>query len=232
MAENELAVEVREGTGKGPARRLRAAGRIPAVCYGRGATSLGISLDPSALNRLLKASTAGMNTLIELQIEGGGKYHGKPMLVKELQRNPVSGRILHADLYAVNLQEAIQVSVPIHLEGTPEGVTAGGILDQTLREIELECMPQAIPEEVRLDVSELMIGQSLHVRDVLVPEGTTLLSDLDLSVVSVALPTVVEEPEPEVAEGELVAEGEAAPEAGEEAEGAASAEPATKEGGK
>ena len=111
MAENELAVEVREGTGKGPARRLRAAGRIPAVCYGRGATSLGISLDPSALNRLLKASTAGMNTLIELQIEGGGEYHGKPMLVKELQRDPVSGRILHADLYAVNLQETIQVSV-------------------------------------------------------------------------------------------------------------------------
>jgi len=180
---------------------------------------LGISLDPSALDRLLKTSTAGMNTLIELQIEGGGEYHGKPMLVKELQRNPISGRILHADLYAVNLQEAIQVSVPIHLEGTPEGVKTGGILDQTLREIELECMPQAIPEEVRLDVSELMIGQSLHVRDLLLPEGTTLLSDLDLAVVSVGSPAVAEEPEAEAAEGELVAEGEAAPEAGGEAEG-------------
>lgn len=221
MAENELAVEVREGTGKGPARRLRAAGRIPAVCYGRGATPLGISLDPSALDRLLKTSTAGMNTLIELQIEGGGEYHGKPMLVKELQRNPISGRILHADLYAVNLQEAIQVSVPIHLEGTPEGVKTGGILDQTLREIELECMPQAIPEEVRLDVSELMIGQSLHVRDLLLPEGTTLLSDLDLAVVSVGSPAVAEEPEAEAAEGELVAEGEAAPEAGGEADAGA-----------
>ncbi len=231
MAENELGVEVREGTGKGPARRLRAAGRIPAVCYGRGATSLGISLDPSDLDSLLRASTAGMNTLIALQMEGGGQFHGKPMLVKELQRNPISGRILHADLYAVNLEETIQLSVPIHLEGAAEGVKAGGILDQTLREIELECMPQAIPEEVRLDVSELMIGQSLHVRDVLLPKGVTLLSDLDLAVVSVGTPTVVEEPEAEVAEGELVAEGEAAPEAGDEAAGEDSAESATKKGG-
>ena len=230
MAENELAVEVREGTGKGPARRLRASGRVPAVCYGRGAKSLGISLDPQALDQLLKGSTAGMNTLIALQVEGGGEYHGKPMLVKELQRNPVSGQILHADLYAVNLQEAIQVSVPIHLEGSPEGVKMGGILDQTLREVELECMPQAIPEELRLDVSELLIGQSLHVRDLSVPEGATLLSDLDLSVVSVATPAVEEEPVVEAVEGEPVAEGEEAPEA-EAAEGEAGADSAKKEGG-
>ena len=230
MAENELAVEVREGTGKGPARRLRASGRVPAVCYGRGAKSLGISLDPLALDQLLKGSTAGMNTLIALQVEGGGEYHGKPMLVKELQRNPVSRQILHADLYAVNLQEAIQVSVPIHLEGSPEGVKMGGILDQTLREVELECMPQAIPEELRLDVSELLIGQSLHVRDLAIPEGATLLSDLDLSVVTVATPAVEEEPVAEAVEGEPVAEGEEAPEA-EAADGEAGADSAKKEGG-
>ncbi len=230
MAENELAVEVREGTGKGPARRLRASGRVPAVCYGRGAKSLGISLDPLALDQLLKGSTAGMNTLIALQIEGGGEYHGKPMLVKELQRNPVSGQILHADLYAVNLQEAIQVSVPIHLEGSPEGVKMGGILDQTLREVELECMPQAIPEELRLDVSELLVGQSLHVRDLSIPEGATLLSDLDLSVVTVATPAVEEEPVAEAVEGEPLAEGEEAPEA-EAAEGEAGADSAKKKEG-
>ncbi len=230
MAENELAVEVREGTGKGPARRLRASGRVPAVCYGRGAKSLGISLDPLALDQLLKGSTAGMNTLIALQVEGGGEYHGKPMLVKELQRNPVSGQILHADLYAVNLQEAIQVSVPIHLEGSPEGVKMGGILDQTLREVELECMPQAIPEELRLDVSELLVGQSLHVRDLSVPEGATLLSDLDLSVVTVATPAVEEEPVAEAVEGEPLAEGEEAPDA-EKAEGEAGADSEKKEGG-
>ena len=230
MAENELAVEVREGTGKGPARRLRASGRVPAVCYGRGAKSLGISLDPLALDQLLKGSTAGMNTLIALQIEGGGDYHGKPMLVKELQRNPVSGQILHADLYAVNLQEAIQVSVPIHLEGSPEGVKMGGILDQTLREVDLECMPQAIPEELRLDVSELLVGQSLHVRDLSIPEGATLLSDLDLSVVTVATPAVEEEPVVEEVEGEPLAEGEEAPEA-EAAEGEDGADSAKKKEG-
>jgi large subunit ribosomal protein L25 len=230
VAENELAVEVREGTGKGPARRLRASGRVPAVCYGRGAKSLGISLDPLALDQLLKGSTAGLNTLIALQVEGGGEYHGKPMLVKELQRDPVSRQILHADLYAVNLQEAIQVSVPIHLEGSPEGVKMGGILDQTLREVELECMPQAIPEELRLDVSELLVGQSLHVRDLSVPEGATLLSDLDLSVVTVATPAVEEEPVAEAVEGEPLAEGEEAPDA-EKAEGEAGADSEKKEGG-
>ncbi len=230
MAENELAVEVREGTGKGPARRLRASGRVPAVCYGRGAKSLGISLDPLALDQLLKGSTAGLNTLIALQVEGGGEYHGKPMLVKELQRDPVSRQILHADLYAVNLQEAIQVSVPIHLEGSPEGVKMGGILDQTLREVELECMPQAIPEELRLDVSELLVGQSLHVRDLSVPEGATLLSDLDLSVVTVATPAVEEEPVAEAVAGEPLAEGEEAPDA-EKAEGEAGADSEKKEGG-
>ncbi len=225
MAENELVVQVREGTGKGVARKLRAAGRIPGVCYGRSTPSIGITLNPTALDGLLAESTAGMNTLIDLRVEGGGDYDGKPMLVKELQRDPVTGRMLHADLYAVDLQQAIQVSVPIHVTGTAEGVKMGGILDQTLRELELECMPEAIPQEIPVDVSSLDIGQSLHVRDLALPEGVTLQSDPDLAVVLVAAPAVEEEAPVEAAEAEAAAAAEAA-------EGEAPSEaPEAKEGG-
>jgi large subunit ribosomal protein L25 len=223
VADNQLVVQVREGTGKGIARKLRAAGRVPGVCYGRNAPSVGIALNPTALERLLRSSTAGMNTLIDLRVEGGGDYDGKPVLVKELQRDPVTGRVLHADLYAVDLQQTIQVSVPVHVTGSAEGVKMGGILDQTLREIELECMPQAIPQEIPVDVTPLGIGQSFHVRDLVLPEGVTLLSDPELAVVLVAAPTVEEVP----AEAE-VAEEAAAPAA--EAEAPAE-ESAAKEGG-
>jgi large subunit ribosomal protein L25 len=223
VAENELVVQVREGTGKGVARKLRAAGHVPGVCYGRSAPSIGIALDPRALDRLLAESTAGMNTLIGLRVEGGGAYDGKPMLVKELQRDPVTGNMIHVDLYAVDLQQAIQVSVPIHVTGIAEGVKMGGILDQTLRELELECMPEAIPQEIPVDVSALEIGHSLHVRDLALPEGVTLQSDPDLAVVLVAAPAVEEEAAP--AEVEPGAEAPAA-----EVE-TPSEEPEVKEGG-
>jgi large subunit ribosomal protein L25 len=223
VAENELVVQVREGTGKGVARKLRAAGHVPGVCYGRNAPSIGVALDPRALDHLLAESTAGMNTLIGLRVEGGGAYDGKPMLVKELQRDPVTGSMLHVDLYAVDLQQAIQVSVPIHVTGIAEGVKMGGILDQTLRELELECMPEAIPQEIPVDVSALEIGHSLHVRDLALPEGVTLQSDPDLAVVLVAAPAAEEEEAP--AEVEPGAE---APAAEDEAP---SEEPEVKEGG-
>ena len=205
MAENPMAVELRESVGKGPARKLRATGRIPGVYYGRG-RSHSISLDPGALDRLLTSSSAGLNTLIDLV--GGGELDGVQVLVKELQRDPVRGNLLHADLYAVDLQKAVHVSVPIHLTGTPTGVSlGGGILDQNMREIELECLPTAIPEEISIDVSELDLGQSLHIRDLTLPGGVTLLSDADLSIASVVAPAAAEEEAAPVEEG---VEGEAA----------------------
>ncbi|MDH3211387.1 MAG: 50S ribosomal protein L25 [Myxococcales bacterium] len=216
MAENELVVQLREGTGKGIARKLRAAGRIPGVCYGPSAPSIGITLDPRTLERLLASSSAGLNTLIDLHVEGGGAYDRKPMLVKELQRDPVSGGLLHADLYALDLQQEIQVSVPIQVIGTAAGIKMGGILDQTLREIELECMPAAIPQGIPVDVSNLDIGQSLHVRDLELPGNVTLISDPDLAVVLVAAPTAEEEAPVEAAAEEGVEPAaEEAAEAGE-----------------
>jgi large subunit ribosomal protein L25 len=204
VSENQIAVEPREGTGKGVARKLRAEGRIPGVYYGGGAEPRSIHLDARALDRLLTASSAGMNTLIDLVGAGLG---GKQVLVKELQRDPVKGTLVHADFFAIDLAKAIQVSVPLHVVGNAAGLLMGGIIDHALREVELECLPGAIPEEIPVDVTPLEIGMSLHVRDIPLPGGVTLISDPDLSVVSCAAPAAAEEAP---VEGEEAAEEEAA----------------------
>jgi large subunit ribosomal protein L25 len=217
VAENTLSVEVREATGKGVARKLRVAGRIPGVCYGQSQSQV-ITLDPRALERLIRRSASGVNTLIDLKVEGGGHFDGKKVLLKEMQRDPVTSAPLHADFFAVDLTHTIDVAVPIHVSGIAPGVTMGGILDQVLRELHLECLPDSIPEEIVADVSELDIGMSIHVRDLPLPEDVKLLSDRDLSVVSVALPKAVEEEVPveeEAAEGEVEGEEPAAEPAAE-----------------
>ncbi len=212
MSEASLAVEVRSATGKEVARKLRATGRVPAVLYGRRRDPVSLSLDPVALERLIKASDAGVNTLFALT--GPKALAGRTVLVKELQRHPVQGNLLHADFFEVDQEATITVSVPVHLVGSATGVTlGGGLLDHALREVELECLPRAIPDEIKLDVSELEIGDSLHVRDLSLPEGVKLRTQADLSVVSVVPPTVEEEPVVEAeevpGEGEAAAEGEA-----------------------
>jgi large subunit ribosomal protein L25 len=220
VSENALNVEIREGTGKGVARKLRAAGRIPGIFYGKKQTSVSISLESRELRRLLERSEAGMNTLIDLKVSGGGEIDGKTVLVRDLQRDPVRGEFLHADFYAVDLQHSIDVRVPIHITGRAQGVELGGILDHALRELDLECLPTSIPREILVDVSALDVGDSLHVRDLELPEGVTLKSDPDLSVISVVSPSKMEEevPEAEALEGEEAAAEEGAPEGEEKAE--------------
>jgi large subunit ribosomal protein L25 len=208
VAGNELSVEVREATGKGVARKLRAAGRIPGICYGHKETQP-ISLDPVALDGLIRRSATGMNTLIDLKVDGGGTFDGKKVLLKEMQRDPVSDAPLHADFYALDLAHTVDVAVPVRASGTATGVTMGGILDQVLREIHLECLPDSIPEEIVTDVTNLEVGMAIHVRDLELPEGVKLLSDGDLSVLSIVAPKAVEEEAP--------AEEEISEEAAEEA---------------
>lgn len=230
MADSHLEVEAREQTGKGVARKLRAAGRIPAVLYGGGRPAFPLALDPVRLHRLLHESDMGMNTLIDLKVAGHAELDGKTVMVRELQRDPVRGSFVHADLYEVNLQQTIEVSVPVHLEGKAAGVEYGGILDHALREVDVKCLPRAIPDEFVVDVTPLELGDSLHVRDLVLPEGVEMLSDADLSIVSVVAPQKEEEAVAEALEGEAVpAEGEAAA----AAEGAAPAEEGgeTPEGG-
>jgi len=212
VSENALVVEAREKSGKGIARRLRAAGRIPGIFYGNKEEPRHISLDPRELQALLEKSDAGMNTLINLTIQGES---GESIaLVKEIQRDPVSSSYLHLDLIRVDVTNRIHVTVPIHISGIAIGVRMDdGIMDHSMRELDLECMPRAIPKEILADVTELGVGDSLHVRDLSIPEDVKLLNDVDLPVVSVVAPTVVEEPEV-AEEGE---EEEAAAEASDEA---------------
>ncbi len=220
MSEASLAVELREGTGKGAARRLRRDGRIPGVVYGAKTANLSISLDPRELDRLIRTSHAGVNTLIDLA--GPNEVSGKTVLVKELQREPVRGALLHADLFEIDANARVRVSVPVHLSGTAQGVTMGGLLDHALREVEIDCLARSIPDEIVVDVSGLDIGDSIHVSDLAVPEGVELQTSEELSVVSVVAPKAEEEPVVEeldeaaaeaaaaAGEGEAPAEGDAA----------------------
>lgn len=216
MSDTHLEVEARERTGKGVARKLRAAGRIPAVLYGGGRPAFPLALDPIRLQKLLHASDMGMNTLIDLKVTGHAELDGKTVMVRELQRDPVRGSFVHADLYEVDLRQTIEVSVPIHVTGKSVGVElGGGILDHALREVEVKCLPRAIPDEFVVDVTPLQLGDSLHVRDLALPPGVELVSDADLSIVSVVAPVKEEEPTAEALEGEEVA-AEAAPAEGAE----------------
>lgn len=184
MGDVQFAVEARD-TGKGASRRLRARGFAPGVVYGSGKPAVTIALDVARFERLLATSHGGVNTLIDLAGPGVG---GKTVIAKELQREPVRGRIIHVDFYEVDLKTKIDVEVPIHLTGTPVGVVNGGVLDQQLRELELLCLPNAIPDEIVVDVTGLDLGSNLHVRDLVVPEGVEVVSDGELTVATVLIP--------------------------------------------
>jgi large subunit ribosomal protein L25 len=161
--EATLKAEKREGRGKNEARRLRASGRIPAVLYGaEKGKAVEIAVDPKNLLRILH-SESGVNTLIGLELDGGGTR----VLVKEYQLDPIDHKLLHADFYQVAMDKTITVTVPILLKGEPKGVKQqGGIVDFVHREIEIEVLPADIPENITVDISELMLHEGVRVRDV------------------------------------------------------------------
>lgn len=218
MGDQSLAVEVRTDTGKGVARKLRAVGRIPAVLYGHGNASVSLSIQAKDLDTLLKTSHAGLNTLIDL--EGDSAVEGKVVLIKELQRHSVAGTLSHADFFEIDATAKIHVSVPIKLEGTPEGVKLGGVLEHMMREIDLLCLPNAIPDSLEVDVSGMNQDESLHVSDLTLPEGVETGVDEALPIVHVATKKIEEEVEVVAEEDEAAKEGdaEAAPAAEESKE--------------
>ena len=180
----------RDGRGKNEARRLRAGGRIPAVVYGaEKGKAVEIAVDPKMLLRILH-SESGVNTLIGLQLDGGDTR----VLVKEYQLDPIHHKLLHADFYQVAMDKAITVTVPILLKGEPKGVKQqGGVVDFVHREIEVECLPGDIPENIVVDVTELMLNQGVRVSDLQV-EGArwTPLSEGDMMIVHVVAPRAEE----------------------------------------
>ncbi len=192
-----LAAKRRETKGKGPARQMRLQGEVPAVVYGRGRDPQSLAVVRSDLEKLFAVHATG-STLIDLTIDD------KPLkvLVRDLQRHPVQRVITHVDFYEIHYGVTITVDVPIHLDGVPEGVrNGGGTLDQTLREIQIAVLPRNIPERVQLEVTALEIGQSLHVRD-LVIENAKLLTDENTTICTVIPPRIEAEVTPEVDEVE------------------------------
>lgn len=186
MSTRTLTVEYREGSGKGVARKLRAKGQIPAVLYGSGKDNIGLALNPKVLTELLATSEQGINTVIDLKIEGG-KEKSAHVMTKSLQREPVTGHVIHADFYRVDDKATVVVNVRIELHGIPVGVTLdSGVLDHMRREIEVSCLPTQIPAHLDLDVSQLGVGQSLHVSDIAFPPGVKPVTALDVTVATVA----------------------------------------------
>jgi large subunit ribosomal protein L25 len=202
--EARLVAETREARGKNHARRERSAGRLPAVVYG-GDTPGGqpIAVDPKELMRILR-SESGVNTLIELALDGGDTGR---VLVKEYQLDPISSDLLHVDFYRLAMDKALTVTVPVSLNGEAVGVKQqGGLVDFVTREVQVECMPSEIPEHIEVDITELLIGDGVRLRDRIEGVAWKPVSDPDTLLVHV-LPPKVEE-EAEEAEAEAV-EGEA-----------------------
>jgi len=204
-----LQAEKRETRGKNEARRLRAAGRIPAVVYGAGKDkAVEIAVDPKVLLRILH-SESGVNTLIGLQ---GIDLDGGKVLVKEYQLDPIDHRLLHADFYAVAMDKAITVTVPIVVRGEAKGVKQqGGIVDFVTRDLEIECLPGEIPEHIDVDVSELMLHQGVRVRDLQTTGKWTAVTEPDTMIVHVVA-LKAEEPAPTEAAAAAPAAASAEPE--------------------
>jgi large subunit ribosomal protein L25 len=175
--------------GKNEARRLRVAGKIPAVVYGVKEGGRAIAVDPKILSRILRTEL-GANTLIHLKLDGAGDAR---VLVKEYQIDPVTHQLLHADFYRVAMDKVIRVPVTVVARGEPKGVKQqGGVLDIVHRQIEIECLPADIPEHIELDVAEMMVGQSVRVRDLAANPKWKPLSDPDMMLLHVIIPKVEE----------------------------------------
>ena len=218
-----LSAEKREGTGKGVARKLRQAGKIPAVVYGREMDAIHIALDAHDAELLFRSIPVD-NTIIELKVEGTKEPH--QTLVREIQTHPFKGNLVHVDFLRIQAGVKVEVNVPVHLVGTPIGVKDdGGVLDQTVHDLPVACIPSAIPESFEVDVSHLELNDVLHVSDLEIGEGVEVLLPPERTICSVSMPrAVIEETEDEELEDELELEGEEAAEEGEGAEDAQDAE--------
>ena len=183
----ELAVTVREQAGKGAARTMRRNGKVPAVLYGQGECLL-LTIAPEELIKILK-SQAGSTALVSLTVAGAKSKPNRTALLRDYQVDPVTGAVLHADLFEISMSKPIRVKVPILVVGgVPAGVKEGGVLHHNLRELFVECLPAALPDNIEVDASALTIGQGIHLKEITKREGIRFLDDPDQMVVSVAAP--------------------------------------------
>ncbi len=182
--------------GKNEARRLRASGSVPAVVYGSGGEAVAVAASPKELTRILNSKT-GHNTIFNLAIKGG---ENTPVMIVDWQNDPIKETLLHLDLKRIDLTKRIHVKVPIHTVGEPKGVKLqGGLLEMITREVEIECLPDDIPEQFTIDVAELMMGQSIRASDIPLGQSIQLLSPADAVISHIV--TIKVEAEPVAAAG-------------------------------
>jgi large subunit ribosomal protein L25 len=209
MSDATLIAQKRTETGSGVARRIRRDGGVPAVVYGLDAGTDSVTVPARELDHILH-SASGYNTLITLQVDGGKQL----ALARQVHRHPVKGTVIHVDFVRVRADQTIEAEVPIQFVGEAEGVRNGGLFEQSLFAVTVEALPGDIPNAFEHDISAMVIGDAIHVGDLTVPAGVTVLQEADAVVAHISLPRAAEEEEV-AAEGEEVAEGaegaEAAP---------------------
>lgn len=207
MDELFLEAEIREEKGRGKVKGVRDAGFIPAVIYSEGKESHALKVANSELLHLVHQQHRIEGVIINIKIKDDKKFKSRPCLIKEIQYDPVHGNIKHVDFNQISLTKAIKVNIPVTAKGEPVGVKQdGGALEHILWEVEVECLPTSIPKEFEVDVSQMKIGDSVHVKDLAVPEGVKVLNDPTSIILSVAAPMKEEAAAP--VEGEVSQEPE------------------------
>ena len=208
-----LKASQREAVGNGPSRVLRRAGKIPAILYGPKTESIKLAIDRLELEPIMK-SGAVAQTLLKLKIEGVDSVRN--VMIKEMQKHPVSRTVLHLDLYEVSMDQKIKVMVPVVTTGKSAGVEVGGMLQLIRRELEVFCLPDQIPENITIDITALEIGDSFHVEDLPLEDAVEIPADVNFTILTILSPTAEEEEEVEDEEVEGEEEGEEGAEAAEE----------------
>ncbi len=189
----KLAARPRSESGRNAVKQVRARGSVPAVIYGSKTEPANLEVSRREIEALL-SKAVGENILVELEIDEAGKKTNRLSLIQEVQHHPLRGEVLHVDFHAVSMTEEIEAEIVVESFGEADGVkNFGGLLEQSMRAVTIRCFPQNLPEIIRVDVSALKVGDSIHVRDLPLPEGVAVLDDADLTVFIVAEPTVADE---------------------------------------
>ena len=189
MERIDLEVHVREDAGKGPCRRYRQKGLIPAVFYGSQMETVSLTVDSLEFRKTLKGK-GGENVLLNLTLADKKELGTQVAMIRDIQWDPVKQEAIHVDFQKIDLQEEVEVAVPIDLIGKAEGVKSGGILQQIERELEIRCLPLQIPNRIEVDVSNLEIGESIHVQDISLAKEIEVLSSPDKTIVTILSPKV------------------------------------------
>jgi large subunit ribosomal protein L25 len=189
MEELRIKAETRRDRGKGPARRARRQGEIPGILYGRDVTPVALTI--SARDWRLLEAHGRSNAVIRMELNDNSAIQERPVMIKNVQKAPVDHAVLHIDFLQVSMERVVQVEVPVHLVGNPVGVVNGGVVEQHLRSVMIESLPGQIPERIDIDISNLDIGDSIHVNEISVP-GVKLLDHPDVAVVGVTPPELEE----------------------------------------